>query len=59
MATSRQAYRDGEKCGPAHLDKLLTGWRGEHEWLRAGASVPQQQIIRDFAKSSRSPEPAR
>ncbi|MGW5641666.1 RNA-guided endonuclease InsQ/TnpB family protein [Saccharopolyspora sp. NPDC003752] len=51
VATSRQAHRDGEKCGPAHLDKLLTGWRGEHEWLRAGASVPQQQIIRDFAKS--------
>ncbi|MEV5537807.1 transposase [Saccharopolyspora shandongensis] len=51
VATSRQAHRDGEKCGPAHLDKLLTGWRSEHEWLRGGASVPQQQIIRDFAKS--------
>jgi putative transposase len=33
------------------LDKMLTGWRAEHEWLRAGASVPQQQIIRDFARS--------
>jgi putative transposase len=38
-------------CGPARLDKMLTGWRGEYEWLREGASVPQQQIIRDFAKS--------
>ncbi|MEV0229477.1 transposase [Nonomuraea sp. NPDC050786] len=30
---------------------MLTGWRGEHDWLRTGASVPQQQIIRDFARS--------
>ncbi|WP_223838487.1 hypothetical protein [Saccharopolyspora pogona] len=51
MATSRQAHRAGEKCGPAHLDKLLTGWRSEHDWLGAGGSVPQQQIIRDFARS--------
>ncbi|MEU5850372.1 RNA-guided endonuclease InsQ/TnpB family protein [Saccharopolyspora shandongensis] len=51
VATSREAHKAGEKCGPAHLDKLLTGWRGEYEWLRCGASVPQQQIIRDFAKS--------
>jgi putative transposase len=33
------------------LDKMLTGWRGEHDWLAAGASVPQQQIIRDFGRS--------
>ncbi|MGO9552578.1 RNA-guided endonuclease InsQ/TnpB family protein, partial [Mycobacterium sp.] len=33
------------------LDKRLTGWRAEHEWLQAGASVPHQQVIRDFAKS--------
>ncbi|MFI6995095.1 hypothetical protein ACIBOT_42505, partial [Nonomuraea wenchangensis] len=38
-------------CGPARLGKLLTGWRGEHDWLAAGASVPQQQITRDFARS--------
>ncbi len=30
---------------------MLTGWRAEYEWLGAGASVPQQQIIRDFARS--------
>jgi putative transposase len=42
---------DKQTCGPARLDKMLTGWRGEHEWLRVGASVPQQQIIRDFARS--------
>ncbi|MDX3540431.1 transposase [Streptomyces sp. MB09-01] len=51
VAMSRAAYKAGEGCGPARLDKLLTGWRSEREWLRAGASVPQQQIIRDFAKS--------
>ena len=38
-------------CGPAELDKLLTGWRGEHEWLAEGSSVPQQQVVRDFGKA--------
>jgi putative transposase len=51
VATSRTAHRERQECGPAKLDKMLTGWRGEHDWLRAGASVPQQQIIRDFARS--------
>ncbi|MFF0245068.1 hypothetical protein ACWDR9_09650 [Streptosporangium sandarakinum] len=35
------------------LDKMLTGWRAEHEWLREGGSVPQQQIIRDFRQVAR------
>ncbi|MEG8183875.1 transposase [Nocardia terpenica] len=51
VAESRQAHTDGEKIGPAALDKKLTGWRGEHDWLSVGASVPQQQIIRDFGRS--------
>jgi putative transposase len=51
VATSRAAHRAGETCGPAQLDKMLTGWRAEHSWLGAGGSVPQQQTIRDFAKS--------
>lgn len=51
VAVSRAAYQAQEPCGPAALDKMLTGWRAEHEWLRQGSSVPQQQIIRDFAKS--------
>ncbi|MEU1401518.1 transposase [Streptomyces sp. NPDC005728] len=38
-------------CGPAQLDKMLTGARERTPWLRAGSSVPQQQIIRDFGKS--------
>ncbi|MEU4729102.1 transposase [Streptomyces sp. NPDC023588] len=51
VAQSRAAHISKEKCGPAWLDRLLTGWRGAHEWLRAGGSVPQQQVIRDFAHS--------
>ncbi|WP_063038079.1 RNA-guided endonuclease InsQ/TnpB family protein [Nocardia pseudovaccinii] len=51
VAESRQANVDGEKIGPAALDKKLTGWRSEHDWLSVGASVPQQQIIRDFGRS--------
>jgi putative transposase len=38
-------------CGPAQLDKMLTEARNAMGWLREGASVPQQQTIRDFAKS--------
>lgn len=38
-------------CGPAQLDRMLTEARTTLTWLREGASVPQQQIIRDFAKS--------
>lgn len=37
-------------CGPAQLDRLLTEARASVAWLREGASVPQQQVIRDFAK---------
>ncbi|WP_329216605.1 transposase [Streptomyces sp. NBC_01485] len=38
-------------CGPAQLDRMLTGARTAMAWLHEGASVPQQQTIRDFAKS--------
>ncbi|MGW4162922.1 RNA-guided endonuclease InsQ/TnpB family protein [Streptomyces sp. NPDC004788] len=38
-------------CGPAQLDRMLTEARVRMPWLRAGSSVPQQQIIRDFGKS--------
>lgn len=51
VATARAAHLAEEKCGPADLGRLLTAWRAEHEWLRAGGSVPQQQVIRDFATS--------
>lgn len=51
VAESRQAWKDKRECGPAGLDKMLTGWRAEHEWLREGSSVAQKQAVRDFGKS--------
>jgi len=51
VATSRAAHAARQECGAAGLDKQLTGWRREHDWLAAGASVPQQQTVRDFAAS--------
>ncbi|MGI5507631.1 RNA-guided endonuclease InsQ/TnpB family protein [Streptomyces sp. CA-106131] len=57
VAKSRQAHAQsragGEKltCGPAQLDRMLTDARGVMPWLAEGASVPQQQVIRDFARS--------
>jgi putative transposase len=58
VAKSRQVYlhnraHPGDKrtCGPARLDKMLTEARRITPWLRQGSCVPQQQIIRDFAKS--------
>ncbi|MGE5134824.1 MAG: RNA-guided endonuclease InsQ/TnpB family protein [Gemmatimonadota bacterium] len=51
VAESRQAWREQRACGPAGLDKMLTGWRAEHGWLREGSSVAQKQAIRDFGKS--------
>ncbi|WP_327361209.1 RNA-guided endonuclease InsQ/TnpB family protein [Streptomyces sp. NBC_01296] len=57
VAMSRKVHavnKDAEQkitCGPAQLDKMLTEARRSMAWLREGASVPQQQTIRDFAKS--------
>ncbi len=53
---SREAHRRStpEKkvtCGPAELDRMLTRWRAEHDWLGAKSSVVQQQTIRDFCKA--------
>ncbi|CAM5667816.1 RNA-guided endonuclease TnpB family protein [Streptomyces hirsutus] len=51
VARAKKDHQDGESCGPARLDKMLTGARSATPWLAAGSSVPQQQIIRDFAKA--------
>lgn len=57
VAMSRKVHRLNKAaetrttCGPAQLDKMLTEARAAMSWLREGASVPQQQVIRDFAKS--------
>ncbi|MDT0318741.1 transposase [Streptomyces sp. DSM 44918] len=50
-AHNRAHPGDRLTCGPAQLDKMLTEARARTPWLREGASVPQQQVIRDFAKS--------
>jgi putative transposase len=52
-AAHRQSVETGVKveCGPALLDKRLTGWRAEHEWLADGSSVAAQQTIRDFGRA--------
>uniref|UniRef100_A0AAU1U1C8 Transposase n=1 Tax=Streptomyces sp. NBC_00119 TaxID=2975659 RepID=A0AAU1U1C8_9ACTN len=50
-ARSKKAHAENEKCGPARLDKMLTEARACMGWLSEGSSVPQQQVIRDFAKS--------
>ncbi|MFI8793369.1 RNA-guided endonuclease InsQ/TnpB family protein [Streptomyces sp. NPDC055105] len=50
-ARSKKAHAENEKCGPAQLDRMLTEARACMGWLREGSSVPQQQLIRDFAKS--------
>jgi putative transposase len=57
VAMSRKVHRlnrdtaQKTTCGPAQLDRMLTEARTAMAWLREGASVPQQQTIRDFAKS--------
>ncbi|WP_256727181.1 RNA-guided endonuclease InsQ/TnpB family protein [Streptomyces acidiscabies] len=50
-AHNRAHPASGLTCGPAQLDKMLTAARACTAWLREGASVPQQQIVRDFARS--------
>ncbi|WP_436843847.1 RNA-guided endonuclease InsQ/TnpB family protein [Streptomyces sioyaensis] len=42
---------DKRTCGPVQLAKMLTEARARTPWMREGANVPQQQIIRDFGKS--------
>ncbi|MEU9979359.1 transposase [Streptomyces sp. NPDC051014] len=51
VARSKKADAEGELCGPAALDRMLTQARAVTPWLAAGSSVPQQQVIRDFGKS--------
>ena len=51
VARSKKVHADGEKCGPARLDKMLTQARAAMAWLRESSSVPQQQLIRDFGTS--------
>ncbi|MFD5015797.1 RNA-guided endonuclease InsQ/TnpB family protein [Streptomyces chartreusis] len=38
-------------CGPVQLAAMLTEARARTQWLREGACVPQQQVIRNFGTS--------
>jgi len=51
VARSKKAHAEGEKCGPARLDKMLTEARARTPWLATGSAIAQQQVIRDFGKS--------
>ncbi|WP_328781083.1 transposase [Streptomyces canus] len=51
VARSKKAHTEDETCGPARLDKMLTAARARTRWLTEGASVPQQQLVRDFGKA--------
>ncbi|MET7592901.1 transposase, partial [Streptomyces sp. NPDC005444] len=51
VARSKKAHAEGEACGPATLDRMLTQARARIPWLAAGSSVAQQQAIRDFGTS--------
>ncbi|MDI3422991.1 RNA-guided endonuclease InsQ/TnpB family protein [Streptomyces luteolus] len=49
--TTRPDGVDKRTCGPVQLARMLTEARARTAWLREGACVPQQQLIRDFGKS--------
>ncbi|QKZ24289.1 transposase [Streptomyces chartreusis] len=57
VAKSRAVHADnratGERatCGPVQLAAMLTEARARTAWLREGACVPQQQVIRDLGRS--------
>lgn len=50
-AHNRTHPEDKRTCGPVQLSAMLTEARARIPWLREGASVPQQQLIRDFGTS--------
>ena len=43
-----QAVERLNESGEWVRDDALTSWRREHDWLREGSVVPQQQVLRDF-----------
>jgi putative transposase len=52
MAVEQQSHwRPGKKSAPGYPEQCrqLTEARAEHEWLRQGSVIVQQQALRDFA----------
>jgi transposase len=54
LAVEQQSWwRPGRASAPGYLEQCrqLTAARGEHDWLRAGSQVVQQQALRDYARA--------
>ena len=57
LAVEQQLWwRPGRKKAPGYLDQCrqLTEARAEHDWLRAGSHMVQQQALRDFSQAMAS-----
>jgi putative transposase len=46
-------WRPGRKSAPGYLEQCrqFTAARAEHDWLRAGSQMVQQQALRDFTQA--------
>jgi transposase len=46
-------WRPGRQSAPGYLEQCrqLTAARAEHQWLREGSQMVQQQALRDFARA--------
>jgi putative transposase len=54
LAVEQQSWwRPGRSGAPGYLEqrRQLTSARAEHDWLRAGSQMVQQQALRDFARA--------
>lgn len=54
LAVEQQSWwRRGRKSAPGYLEQCrqLTAARAEHDWLRAGSQMVQQQALRDFTQA--------
>jgi putative transposase len=54
LAVEQQSWwRPGRAGAPGYLEQCrqLTAARAEHDWLRAGSQMIQQQALRDFARA--------
>jgi len=54
LAVEQHAHwRSGRKWAPGYPEQCrqLTAARAEHDWLRAGSQMVQQQALRDFAQA--------
>ena len=57
LAVEQHAHwRPGRKSAPGYLEQCrqLTAARAEHDWLRAGSQMVQQQALRDFTQAMKA-----